>query len=691
MLGKYQSCRRRGRLKLKRVAVQMYFLLAEVLFIFYSVDLSVTASPSLKDDDRSSEQHQHHSSTTDRSLQDSNCISTPYDPLKPLNSPPEVINRVLSHLDAHEASIQSVILQSYIKVNRPTTQDSTQWTYADFRNALQYMATTGVTVPPDVARQLNLPNNNRKLTFFLGHANCRDDGWHVGLANVAAFLAQSMTLAIRDDACDELNTEKAIDAAWVSWSEGAWPISNSCGQRRVGSNGYMSDNDFCEKVYTCDVDADMTMTAEANHYYATDQRNPFPPPLQCYPRSVDEPYTGYFDPRDGGSVEISRTRAVPSSIGRTDVEGCCWWGRGALHTKGTCSMGKFNYYFGAKAAQDGRSSRYTAVNFCANPQAVCSSNNPQSKEMRWMLALFDWVDRVQHYNGNDSEGDGGWNYIEQSVHFLENFRKSNFIDMDNNHFIDEVGSVLDQGCPSAPCDLSNPSRVHKAQTRKGNYVSAAKAIGLPVKSPALRAMETQLDAYKKGIDDVLMQSTSPVDGSSRNSYRYRYFDFIQALGLMVDVGVEKSYFYIGQDYQPTRTEVATMTDLKSGIFNVALFLTQAIVNSIREDACDEHNTQIVNGRHPVSNSCGQYGISYQDLVCTDGNDNGKECPLDLSMSLTAVTKALDHRYVSILLCAHDILFAVLLNFSVPNVLVQSTKAISMCTSISTALFWVLGC
>eukprot|EP00985_Skeletonema_marinoi_P032971 scaffold40123_cov168-Skeletonema_marinoi.AAC.1 len=61
-------------------------------------------------------------------------------------------------------------------------------------------------------------------------------------------------------------------------------------------------------------------------------------------------------------------------------------------------MGKFNYYFGAKAAQDGRSSRYPAVNFCANPQAVCSSDNPQSKEMRWMLAMFDWMDRVQHYS-----------------------------------------------------------------------------------------------------------------------------------------------------------------------------------------------------------------------------------------------------------------------------------------------------
>eukprot|EP00984_Skeletonema_dohrnii_P017791 scaffold8175_cov172-Skeletonema_dohrnii-CCMP3373.AAC.1 len=515
MLGNYHSCRQRGGLKLKLLVVKLSFLLVAALFIVCSVNLTVTAAPILKDDDSSEQQHQH--SSSDRSLQDSNCISTSYDPLKPLNSPPEVINRVLSHLDAHEYSIQSIIMQSFVNVNRPRTRDSKQWTYADFRNALQYMATTGVTVPPDVARQLNLPNNNRKLTFFLGHANCRDDGWHLGLANVAAFLAQSMTLAIRDDACDELNTEKITDISWVNWREGAFPMSNSCGQHRADFNSHHLNNDFCEKVYACDVDMNMQMTAEPNHYYTTQQRTPFPPPMKCYPRTVEEPYTGYFDPRDGGSVEVSRTRAVPSSIGRTDVEGCCWWGRGALHTRGTCAMGKFNYYFGAKAAQDGRSSRYPAVNFCANPQAVCNSNNPQSKEMRWMLAMFDWIDRVQHYSGNGSgenEADGGWDYIQRSAHFLEDFKKSNFIDMDSKHFVDEIGSVLDQGCPNAPCDMSNPRFVYKAQTRKGNYVSAAKAVGLPVKSSAMRTMETQMDAYKKGIEEVLMRSTSPVDGTS---------------------------------------------------------------------------------------------------------------------------------------------------------------------------------
>jgi len=681
MLDYYHSFRTRRRLKLKLLAiVQLSFLFASLVISCSFNFLTAAASPIPKDD--SSEQHQH--SSSDRSLQDKSCIvNSPYDPLLPLNSPPEVINRVLSHLDEHEASIQSIILQSYTKVDGRETRDSVQWTYRDFRNALQYMATTGVTVPPDVARQLNLPTTNRKLTFFMGHANCLNDGWHLGLANVAAFLAQSMTLAIIDDACDELNTEKVSDD-WVDWEEGAWPISNSCGQRRMDYNSFQSDNDFCEKVYSCDVDVDMKMKAEPTHYY-TQPTSTFPPPMQCYPRTVDEPYTGYFDPRVGGSIEIIQSRAVPNSLGRTDVEGCCWWGRGALHTPGTCAMGKFNFYFGAKAAQDKRASRYPSVNFCVNPQVVCSSNSSQSKEMRWMLAIFDWVDRVQNYNTPS------WNYIQRSVHFLENFSKSNFIDMDGTDFIDEIGSVLDQGCPNPPCDMRNPRLVYKAQNRKLNYVSVAKAVGLPVKSPAMSMMEDHLNAYKNQIEDVLLRSTSTVDGTSRNSYRYRFFDFMTALELMADVGVENSYFYIGQEDQSTSIGGAMMSDMKSGIFNVALFLTQAVVNSVRDDGCDEHNTQIVNGRHPLSNSCGQYGVSYQDLVCTEAGDVGKECPLDPSMTITAATRALDLRYVSILSFCQLCDLCRLAQLLSCDALVKSTSAVHLRTSISISLFWILGC
>jgi hypothetical protein len=164
-----------------------------------------------------------------------------------------------------------------------------------------------------------------------------------------------------------------------------------------------------------------------------------------------------------------------------------------------------------------------------------------------------------------------------------------------------------------------------------------------------------------------------------------------ALELMADVGVENSYFYIGQEDQSTSIGGAMMSDMKSGIFNVALFLTQAVVNSVRDDGCDEHNTQIVNGRHPLSNSCGQYGVSYQDLVCTEAGDVGKECPLDPSMTITAATRALDLRYVSILSFCQLCDLCRLAQLLSCDALVKSTSAVHLRTSISISLFWILGC
>ena len=36
---------------------------------------------------------------------------------------------------------------------------------------------------------------------------------------------------------------------------------------------------------------------------------------------------------------------------RTDVEGCCWWGRGVIQiqTTGVCNYGMLNYYLGKRA------------------------------------------------------------------------------------------------------------------------------------------------------------------------------------------------------------------------------------------------------------------------------------------------------------------------------------------------------
>ena len=49
------------------------------------------------------------------------------------------------------------------------------------------------------------------------------------------------------------------------------------------------------------------------------------------------------------------------AAGRTDVQSCCWWGRGAAQAKGVCLYGKLNYYLGARAQEEGRRSLYPSV------------------------------------------------------------------------------------------------------------------------------------------------------------------------------------------------------------------------------------------------------------------------------------------------------------------------------------------
>jgi hypothetical protein len=56
-----------------------------------------------------------------------------------------------------------------------------------------------------------------------------------------------------------------------------------------------------------------------------------PPPFQC--RAGTDP-AGYWD--EGTRTVYDDT--IENSFGRTDVEGCCFWGRGVLSTRGSVSV-----------------------------------------------------------------------------------------------------------------------------------------------------------------------------------------------------------------------------------------------------------------------------------------------------------------------------------------------------------------
>lgn len=53
---------------------------------------------------------------------------------------------------------------------------------------------------------------------------------------------------------------------------------------------------------------------------------------------------------------------------------------------------------------DGRPSLYPDTDFCANPEAVCSSQH--SNELQWVVGMFHWTKAVQSYNEN------GWSFMD---------------------------------------------------------------------------------------------------------------------------------------------------------------------------------------------------------------------------------------------------------------------------------------
>ena len=285
--------------------------------------------------------------------------------------------------------------------------------------------------------------------FYMGDEG--NNGYVYGVVNVAAFLAQSMKETIRYDACDE-----------NSWDlvNGKYPLSNSCGQ--LGQS-YQDNHCSAEEAHMeCAVDLDMEITAvtHAKWWGA-------PAPLKCGPKSTF-PFTGFWDyleecnqPWAGktcsdyqGQIGGGENNDAPyaNTAGRTDVEGCCWWGRGVIQTSGICNFGKLNYYLGKRAADEGRESRYPSIDFCKDPEAICASR--QYTELKWVAGMFYWMESVQTYDS------AGWNYMDELHKFVDE-------GMTNMDFIDSVSGIVNRGCHNPPCGTGE---LHSREERQENFV-----------------------------------------------------------------------------------------------------------------------------------------------------------------------------------------------------------------------------
>jgi hypothetical protein len=332
--------------------------------------------------------------------------------------------------------------------------------------------------------------------FWLGD-DCSNESLKAALVNMAAFLGQAMQETIIYDACDENNWDKWRADIFKEPSSppenlaALYPMSSGCGQLGQKYAEYSCDDE-------CPQDVSMEKTATTNAAWIG-----APPPLFCGPRSTYDGL-GYWNPQQfcngtdktcvgepfyyegqtaGVHVPVSEDDRFPAffysnplpdadgstpeprsdSFPATNVEGCCWWGRGVIQTTGRCNFGRLNKQIGAGA---GPNALYPSIDFCRDPQAICTGPS----DLKWISGIFFWVSETQSYNRD------GYNFIDGIKDFVALGCAE--VDTDPNRtdcnlLFESASGIVNRGChnpsdggcpncqPGATCDPAHnvPERV----------------------------------------------------------------------------------------------------------------------------------------------------------------------------------------------------------------------------------------
>jgi len=370
-----------------------------------------------------------------------------------------------------------------------TWLDSTLYTWTDMIEGVRIMAETGI--------------GTQKL--YIGE----NGNINYGLVNIAGFLGQCMKETIMYNACDENN-----------WSNGdvakqfggvTYTSSYACGQGKQSYQDYKcgkDDDAIAGGKMACDVDPDMEMIAhtQAEWYGA-------PPKMFCAPKSKipKAPRWNYKGPwcpqaggygfktpfpddkdnttlhnyfnyvnkggscRDydgiksggwaycGGKGCASNPAPVFHREARTDVEGCCWWGRGVIQTTGVCNFGKLNYYMGTRGKTEGRDVLYPDIDFCKNPEAICEPGAP--KALKWIAGFFYWLNSVQSYVDKD-----GWVFMDK----VKNWTDAG-MNLADKSYINACSGIVNRGCYNPPC---GGNAMDGGAQRAANFAKVMQAIGI---------------------------------------------------------------------------------------------------------------------------------------------------------------------------------------------------------------------
>ena len=200
-----------------------------------------------------------------------------------------------------------------------------------------------------------------------------------------------------------------------------------------------------------------------------------------------------------------------------------------------------------------------------------------------------------------------------------------------------MSGILTGGCIDPPCLGSakkenggwGAQEVHLAEERVENFKEILLALEAGGETALLRALLKFLNDNQDAVHKEILISQTP-QGQLYPSYRYQLPDFLSALNKISLSGVGGRQFYTGEARIPE--------GVRYGVVNAVMFLSQSYKEAIQYDACDENNWELVNDRFPLSNSCGQLGMNYQDLRCRE-DEAFMECPVRKEMEQMALTSA----------------------------------------------------
>ena len=483
--------------------------------------------------------------------------------------------------------------------NKKGTSPSRLYTYTAFFESLRSISVDGV-LGQSYQKNSNpyipgydLSNNDYQedptnMAFFLSQDNpLTPKAIQYAIVNICAFLSQVMVESIQFDACEEFNgmvygnsgdNNLFSDLSELNGVNGRYfPMSNACGQFGKSYDEQcpiMYDNDGLGEVeldledVSCTIDTSLEVTAVAHprYNYDLDGANSNsgnsnsneqqvtgdqpPPPFYCMPKQYEGDYGGYWD---GYNVEFVRRVAYPSTLGKISVDGCCYWGRAALMTKGSCGLGRINHFMGMKAYDDGRPSRYPEINFCKIPSIICGQSTALLSgvaypELKFMVALFDWVERIQSY----SNGDSKWNYLDQLKFFVDGGMTME----GTGKFIDAVSSVVTRGCDGMYCSQQT---IHFMDERKKNFETLIHDIfnlrGTIVPDPKPQpkydfdyAMRWLGNKRSKIEGNIIVSKNDALNGVSYFSQTYKFEPLMSALRTTSFYGLgDQRYFFLGDE------------------------------------------------------------------------------------------------------------------------------------------------